>query len=127
MSSGHAVHSVQDLEFSADAHGSGKTFHIKLVGNADLNVKAQLDRFIGAVHEEAQRISAEEVTVDLRRLEFMNSSCLKSFVWWISTVQDMAPGTHYRITFLSSPSMYWQRRSLNALACLATDLVSVQV
>jgi hypothetical protein len=57
----------------------------------------------------------------------MNSSCLKTFVWWISTIQDLAPGDHYRITFLSSPSMYWQRRSLNALACLAADLVSVQV
>jgi hypothetical protein len=122
-----AVQPVQDLEFSADAHGSGRTFNIKLVGNADLNVKVQLDRFIGAVHEEVIRVAAEEVMVDLRRLEFMNSSCLKSFVWWISTVQDMAPGTQYRITFLSSPSMYWQRRSLNALACLATDLVSVQV
>jgi hypothetical protein len=48
-------------------------------------------------------------------------------VWWISTVQDLATGAGYRITFLSSPSMYWQRRSLHALACLATNLVSVQV
>jgi hypothetical protein len=127
MSSGSAVQAVQDLEFSAEAHVSEKAFNIKLVGNADLNVKVQLDRFIASVHEEALRAKADEVTVDLRRLEFMNSSCLKSFVWWISTVQDLTPGTHYRITFLSSPSMYWQRRSLNALACLATELVSVQV
>jgi hypothetical protein len=127
MTSATAIQPIQDLEFSAEAHGNGRVLTIKLTGNADLNVKVQLDRFIAAVHDEALRLSSEEVTVDLRRLEFMNSSCLKSFVWWISTVQDMGPGTHYRITFLSSPSMYWQRRSLNALACLATDLVSVQV
>jgi hypothetical protein len=119
---------IHDLEFSAEASpGSGRSFQIKLVGNADLNVKTQLDRFITAVHDQARKASAEEVVVDLRGLEFMNSSCLKSFVWWISTVQDLGPGPNYRITFLSSPSMYWQRRSLNALACLATDLVSVQV
>ena len=98
-----------------------------LAGTADLNVKTQLDRFIASVHEEALRVSAEEVMVDLRQLEFMNSSCLKTFVWWITVVQDLAPGTGYRITFLSNPSMYWQRRSLHALACLATNLVSVQV
>jgi hypothetical protein len=122
-----SIPSVQDLEFSAEAQASGRVLTIKLMGNADLNVKAQLDRFVAAVHEHAVKASAEEVTVDLRRLEFMNSSCLKSFVWWISTVQDLGPPGNYKITFLSSPSMYWQRRSLNALACLATDLVSVQV
>ena len=127
MNTQAAIAPIQDLEFSAEAQGSGRVFSVKLAGNADLNVKTQLDRFIAAVHDEARRASAEEVVVDLRRLEFMNSSCLKSFVWWISSVQELGVGTHYRITFLSSPSMYWQRRSLNALACLATDLVSVQV
>jgi hypothetical protein len=126
-SQGGVIPPIQDIEFSAEAQVSGQAVTLKLVGNADLNVKAQLDRFMAAVHEEALKIVAEEVTVDLRRLEFMNSSCLKSFVWWISSVQDMQPGSQYRITFLSSPSMYWQRRSLNALACLATELVSVQV
>jgi hypothetical protein len=127
MTTENPIQPVQDMEFSAEGQVAARAITLKLIGNADLNVKAQLDRFVASVHEEALRISAEEVTVDLRRLEFMNSSCLKSFVWWISTVQDMGPGKTYRITFLSSPSMYWQRRSLNALACLATDLVSVQV
>jgi hypothetical protein len=127
MTSAGAIAPISDLEFSAEAEGSARQLNVKLVGNADLNVKAQLDKFIAAVHEEARRLGVEEVAVDLRRLEFMNSSCLKSFVWWISTVQDLGPGAQYRITFLSSASMYWQRRSLNALACLATDLVSVQV
>ena len=125
MSSGSAVQAVQDLEFSAEANVSGKVFNIKLVGNADLNVKVQLDRFIASVHEEALRAKADEVTVDLRRLEFMNSSCLKSFVWWITSVHELSTDHQYRITFVSSPAMYWQRRSLTALAGLATDLVSI--
>jgi anti-anti-sigma factor len=127
MTSELAVQPIHDLEFSAEANTTGAVFTVKLTGNADLNVKLQLDRFVATVHENAGKVAAEEVVVDLRRLEFMNSSCLKSFVWWISMVQDMGPGVSYKITFLSSPSMYWQRRSLNALACLATDLVSVQV
>jgi hypothetical protein len=119
------IRPVQDLDFSANAGASGPTLIVTLVGNADLNVKVELDRFMVAVHEEAGRIGAKEVMVDLKELEFMNSSCLKSFVWWISSVQELSAARQYRITFLSSPAMYWQRRSLNALAGLATDLVSV--
>lgn len=122
-----AVAPVKDVDFAAEAESKAESLNVKLAGNADLNVKQQLDRFIAAVHEEARRLQVSEVVVDLRRLEFMNSSCLKSFVWWISSIQEQGSGGQYRITFLSSPTMYWQRRSLNALACLASDLVSVQV
>jgi hypothetical protein len=107
-------------------HGAERpTLTVILAGNADLNVKADLDRFVGAVHAEAQRTRAKEVMVDLKELEFMNSSCLKSFVWWITRVQELATPYQYRIVFVSSPSMYWQRRSLSALAGLASDLVSI--
>ena len=119
------IQPVEDIDFSASAGGAAPTLIVTLVGNADLNVKAELDRFMGAVHEEARRIGAKEVVVDLKALEFMNSSCLKSFVWWISSVQELAAAHQYRITFVSSAAMYWQRRSLSALAGLATELVSI--
>jgi anti-anti-sigma factor len=115
---------VEDIDFRANVETSPRLV-ITLAGNADLNVKAELDRFMTAVHEEARRLNAKEVVVDLKELEFMNSSCLKSFVWWISSVHELEPDRQYRITFVSSPSMYWQRRSLSALAGLATELVSI--
>lgn len=117
---------VEDVDFSARAASGRPDLHITLSGNADLTVKAQLEIFMAAVHEEASRLAAREVVVDLRQLEFMNSSCLKSFVWWISSVHELAAERRYHITFLSSPEMYWQRRSLNALAGLATELVSIE-
>jgi anti-anti-sigma factor len=118
------IRPVEDIDFTAKAE-SGPSLVVTLVGNADLNVKAELDRFMTAVHEEARRVGAKEVVVDLKELEFMNSSCLKSLVWWISSVHDLAAANQYRITFVSSPAMYWQRRSLSALAGLATGLVSI--
>jgi anti-anti-sigma factor len=119
------IRPVEDIDFSAKVEADSPTLVVTLTGNADLNVKVELDRFMTAVHEEARRIGAKEVMVDLKELEFMNSSCLKSFVWWISSVQELAAAHQYRITFVSSPSMYWQRRSLSALAGLATELVSI--
>ncbi len=42
-------------------------------------------------------------------------------------VHDQPPEGKYHIVFVSSPSVYWQRRSLNTLACLAGDVISIQV
>jgi hypothetical protein len=117
---------MKENDFTADASTSDRRIRVSLTGTADLTVKSQLDRFLRDVHSEAQRCLAEEVTVDVRQLEFMNSSCLKSLVWWISTVQEQPGEGKYRIIFMSSPSVYWQRRSLNALACLASEIITIQ-
>jgi len=117
---------MNEHDFAAQATANDRRIQVSLVGTADLTVKSQLDHFLREVHSEAQRCLAEEDTVDVRQLEFMNSSCLKSFVWWISTVQEQVGDGRYRIVFVSSPSVYWQRRSLNALACLANEIISIQ-
>jgi hypothetical protein len=117
---------MKENDFAAQASANNRRIQVSLTGTADLTVKAQLDHFLRDVHTEAQRCLAEEVTVDVRQLEFMNSSCLKSFVWWISTVQEQPGDGKYRIVFVSSPTVYWQRRSLNALACLANEIISIQ-
>ena len=117
---------IRELDFQAEAGLRDKGMGVNLTGNADLNVKFALDKFLAAVHEQAQIRKVDEVSVDVRKLEFMNSSCLKCFVTWISRIQDGAPGTQYKVCFVSSPSMYWQKRSLHALSCLASDLVTVQ-
>jgi anti-anti-sigma factor len=117
---------MKENDFSAEANTSEHRIQVTLSGTADLTVRSQLDRFLRDVHGEAQRSRVEEVTVDVRQLEFMNSSCLKCFVWWISTVQEQTADGRYRIVFVSSPTVYWQRRSLNALACLANELITVQ-
>jgi hypothetical protein len=120
------VETMKENDFSAQASANERRIQVSLTGTADLTVRTQLDRFLREVHGEAQRCLAEEVTVDVRQLEFMNSSCLKCFVWWISTVQEQPGEGRYRIVFVSSPSVYWQRRSLNALACLANEIITIQ-
>jgi hypothetical protein len=113
-------------DFAANASVSERTVAVSLSGTADVTIRNHLDHFLREVHQEAQRCRAEEVTVDVRQLEFMNSSCLKCLVWWVSTVQEQPTEGKYKIVFVSSPSVYWQRRSLDALACLADGIISVQ-
>jgi hypothetical protein len=97
----------------------------KLSGTADLRVTDSVEAILTRVHQAALELRIPEVQVDLRDLEFMNSSCFKSFVSWISEVSDLTAG-QYRIRFLSNPSILWQRRSLNALSCFAAELVTIE-
>ena len=97
----------------------------KLSGTADLRVTDSVEAILNRVHQKALELSIPEVRMDLRDLEFMNSSCFKSFVSWISDVSDLTSG-QYRIRFLSNPSILWQRRSLHALSCFAAELVTIE-
>ncbi len=99
---------------------------VRCRGNADLRAREPLESLLGRVDAEARRLRVAEVEVDLRDLEFMNSSCFKSFVSWIGRVQDLEPEMQYRIRFVSNPSMHWQQRSLHALRCFAVELVSIE-
>lgn len=117
---------IREVDFTAAARVDGATVHTTLSGNADLNVKPQLDGFLLSLHRYALSDGVSEVVVDVRNLEFINSSCLKAFVTWISSVQAQEAEGQYRIVFLSSPRLHWQRRSLHALSCFANDLVSIQ-
>jgi len=125
MTTETVIRPIDVPEFTARVDQANGGLKMEMVGNADLNVTAMLDRLVEEIHREACRLGVREVVVDLRALEFMNSSCLKSLVWWISSVHELAAAHQYHITFVSSPLMYWQRRSLSALAGLATELVSI--
>jgi hypothetical protein len=97
----------------------------KLSGTADLRVTDSVEAILSRVHQKALELGIPEVRMDLRDLEFMNSSCFKSFVSWISEVSDL-PSGQYRIRFLSNPSILWQRRSLHALSCFAAELITIE-
>ena len=97
----------------------------KLSGTADLRVTDSVEAILSRVHQSALELGIAEVRMDLRELEFMNSSCFKSFVSWISEVSDL-PSGQYRIRFLSNPSILWQRRSLHALSCFAAELITIE-
>ena len=121
-----SIPAIRETDFSASARVDGPKVETTLTGNADLNVKSQLDGFLLSLHQYALGDAVSEVVVDVRNLEFINSSCLKAFVTWISSVQAQPTDGQYRIVFLSSPRLHWQRRSLHALSCFANDLVSIQ-
>jgi hypothetical protein len=116
---------VQQRTFRAEAVLEQAGVAVRFSGTADLTVKAHVDRFLCQVHAEACRIDVPAVSVDMSALEFINSSCLKAFVTWITTVQEMAQG-RYQISFLFKPAREWQQRSVEALSRLGEEVVSTR-
>ena len=119
------IAAVRGDDFAAEAALEGDVPQVELVGKADLNVLADFEQFIGAVHEHTQRLRLQVVRVDLRRLEFMNSSCLRCLIRWVGQIQALEPARRYRLILRSNPALVWQKRSLVALTLLANDLLQI--
>ena len=111
---------------SATASVDGKTVAIQLRGTADSESRADLDALVKQLHAESMRLGVATVKVDLRELEFMNSSCFKIFVAWLAQLRDLEAAKQYKIQIVSNPNLLWQRRSLAALSCFAVDLVTIE-
>ncbi|MDB4955484.1 MAG: uncharacterized protein JWO36_3053, partial [Myxococcales bacterium] len=79
--------------------------HVRLAGTADVEAKPDLDAVTKKLHEECLRLTATKVVVDLRELEFMNSSCFKAFVAWIAMIRDLETDKQYRMHLLSNPNL----------------------
>jgi hypothetical protein len=119
------VPAIETDELHSEVRYMPPAVNVRLVGSAETMAVASLGRLLGKVHGEAMRLAVREVTVDVRDLEFMNSSCFKAFVSWLSALQDLEPNKQYRIRFLSDARKHWQRRSLGALSSFATNLIQV--
>ena len=99
----------------------GQRLRVALLGEAGLPEQDALEGFLDRIFGAAREFPIEEVEMDFRHLEFMNSSCLAVFVAWIDRVRESEPS--YRIRFLASEAQPWQRRSLRAFQAIARDVV----
>lgn len=116
---------VKGEGFKGVVRADGAEFRVELEGTADYAALAALEMIADRTHGEAVRLDARRVVVDLRRVEFMSSSCFKAVVGWIARIQDLPANDRYQVEFVAAAAHRWQRRSLHALQCFAEELVSV--
>jgi hypothetical protein len=94
-------------------------------GSAETSSMSAIDELLQNAHNTALSRNMKEVTVGFRDLEFMNSSCIKVFVTWLTRIEGVSEDKRYRIRFLSDPNKSWQKRSLHALSCFAVGSITV--
>jgi len=119
------VISVAGEDFTAKSSHDGTTINALLAGNADYAALDAVELLLAKTHAEAKRLGVGEVVVDFKQLEFMNSSCFKCFVSWITDIQELPAPSQYKVRFLSNTQLHWQRRSLHSLRCFAVDLITI--
>jgi hypothetical protein len=119
-----AIPTLSTPDFSTHAKADESTLRVALIGSADVRVMGDMKSLLDSVHREVLQRRLTDVVVDMRQLEFMNSSCFKTFVSWLLDVQDAA--TPYRIRFVSDPGKHWQKRSLTALWNVADQVVRIE-
>jgi hypothetical protein len=112
-------------DVNMDVRWNGVSPVIVLDGSADLRNKDELQRFLLEVHADVLRTGGRRVTVDVRSLDFMSSSCIKAFVTWLVQIQSAPSEQQYRVHFLFDRSRGWQKRTLTALSCFACELVGL--
>jgi len=113
----------QGFAFRAALDPTGLSF--QLSGSADARATSELEAFVRHMHDEARRLAVSEVVVDLNGCKFMNSSCFKAFLVWLTQIAELAPDDRYKLRFAWDGSSYWQRRGLQALKAYAVDLVQL--
>lgn len=119
-----AIKPVNAGDLEADASTNGRTLELSLRGSAEYGAKPGLDGFFAEVLSASGDV--DEVVVDIRKLEFMNSSCFKSLLTWIVRVQEQPEPRRHKIRFISNPALHWQKRSLHSLASMGGGLVEVE-
>jgi hypothetical protein len=77
------------------------------------------------VHAQAMASGIKELVVDVRGLTFVNSSAIRVFINWAMLVKGEPEDRRYKIQFLTSRSVTWQRTSLPTLQSLAPDIVGI--
>jgi hypothetical protein len=112
--------------FSIQGSYSSREIVVKCMGNGGIDATPVVDRYLKDLHAEASGLDVTEVVVDFSELYFMNSSCFKCFATWLSAITKERGATAYHVRFVSNPNLRWQMRSLEALRCLAPELVRIE-
>lgn len=98
--------------------------HVRFAGTGEGEGAAVLHRFLTLLHGEATSHGLGEVVIEMKDLDFINSSCLKAMVAWVYKVDT--EGRPYKIRLLRDAALHWQRTSLATLQRLAPDVVVIE-
>lgn len=119
----HDIPSVTLDDFGITSSFTDQDLVVRMSGMGDIVAVKPLDRCLNAVLEGIFSEEIATVEFDIRRLELLNSSCLKSFASFI--LQLVSKKANCPIRFIVDARLPWQPRSLFALERLARSLVTI--
>src|SRR5436305_10785933 len=98
---------------------------VKVAGTIEMREPGEvLNPYWTMLDEEARRRRVTRIEVDLRDLNFMNSSGILTLVRWITRAKANPPDTRYTLVLQYDRNVTWQRTSVPTLAKLAPNVVT---
>lgn len=117
---------LSSVDLQAQLVQDHQGFKFALTGRAETPLaREQLRAFLASVDQALRQAHATAVTVDFNHLVFINSSCFKELVLWLTTIAGRPSNEQYRLVFVSNPAVRWQRASLHSLSTFAVGLVEI--
>src|SRR5438094_7030516 len=113
---------VRSSRFAADGDLSGGAVQVRLMGEADAMSLEDFTDLLVRLRGVTRAVEVTEVTLDFRRLEWLNARCISGLVDWISEAQATRP---VKIRLVSNPAIRWQRRTLHSLQSCAPSVITV--
>jgi hypothetical protein len=118
---------VADEKYSASVVADAGETRVLFRGTISTeNPATVLNPFVDSVHEHLVKTGERQVRIDLRDLEFCNSSGFKAFIHWVQQIEKLPQPQRYSLTFLSNPARKWQKVSLLALSCYLVNTVTIE-
>jgi hypothetical protein len=101
---------------------AGERIHTSFIGSAEGAACEDLATYLESIHEVALASGTTEVVIDLRAVEFMSASCLRSMLAWLDHLKR---SPRYTARLLADAKKPWQRRTIQSLAAVAGDRVRI--
>ena len=117
--------SIDTPEFRATTAIDGARMIVAMHGDGTVAVVPALYELFVGVHERCREKAIAEVCVDLKGVEFLNSSCFNVLVNWIRSIRLLDQGCQYHIRFIPDEKSHWQKTSLRVLATFGKSLVAI--
>jgi hypothetical protein len=103
---------------------SGDTLRVKMNGAVEMRDPGELlTPYWNGLDDAARARNFKRVELDLRDVNFMNSSGILTLVRWITRAKTHAPDQAYMLVLQYDRNVTWQRTSIPTLAKLAPKIV----
>jgi hypothetical protein len=104
----------------------GDTLRVVMSGAVEMRDPGEtLNPYWSALDDEALQRGLKHVELDVRDLNFMNSSGILTLVRWITRAKARTDG--YRLVLRYDRNVTWQRTSIPTLAKLAPNVSAVEI
>jgi hypothetical protein len=106
-------------------HAGADALRLRMSGSVEMRDPGEvLNPYWTSIDEQARARGLKRVELDLRDVNFMNSSGILTLVRWITKAKAHAPESAYQLVLQYDRNVTWQRSSIPTLAKLAPKIVT---